>query len=111
MALFISEVYEDGDKGGIYGESGVYETGFDSPGDLFRSCRREWGRCAGSVYIDLTDGTTRRIGWVFEKRVNYEDSGRYGRPPKTYLRRVWVTVHERSPEVTRTVSHVALGGK
>jgi hypothetical protein len=78
------------------GSSGVYESGFETPGALFRAMRREHGRCTGHVHVDR-DGRTLTIGWVFLKRRRYEDS------PDTYLAETWVTVHEREP--TRTIEH------
>ena len=74
----------------------MYETFTDSVGELYRAMRREYGRCEGRVYRDTAD-STKAIGWVFVKRMQYEDS------PDTYLRRVWVTLHDAP--ATRTVEY------
>lgn len=93
--LLMREEYVDEDRGARYGGSDLYEPYTDDVGRLFRSLRREYGRCQSSVYIDDADGkSTRRIGWVFVKRVQYEDTGTYGRPAEFYNRSVWVTLYD-----------------
>lgn len=78
------------------GSSGVSETFADTPGELFRVLRKEYGRCISKVYRDTKDGA-KACGWVFLSRQKYEDA----RSPKdTYLREVWVTLHERPPQTT-----------
>lgn len=69
----------------------MIETGSETKGELYRECVREFGRCTGKVYVDTKTGTKQR-GWVFVKRMKYEDS------KDVYLREVWVTVHESLPE-------------
>ena len=92
--MLIQEIYIDQTRGGIFGGSGVYEA---FTGELFRNLQKEYGRCRGKVYIDI-DGESKQIGWVFEKRMKYEDS------PETYVREVWVTLHESEPE-TKVTHH------
>lgn len=84
-------------KGWGCGGSGVYETFTDSLGELYRSMRKEYGRCVGRVYVDGPDGESKPIGWIFQKRAKYEDNA------DTYLQEVWVTVHTAPP--TKTVVH------
>ena len=65
-------------------------------GEVFKYARSEYGRCTGKVYIDIkphhlgfginSKPETMHVGWVFEKRMQYEDS------KETYLREVWVTI-------------------
>ena len=93
--LYVSETFINRTEGHRFSESEPCETFTDSPGELFRSMREEYGRCIGKVYIDKG---TRAIGWVFEKRMAYEDDSR-----TTYLREVWVTVHDAEP--TRSVEY------
>lgn len=82
MSLYIRESYVNASEHCRIGDSGVYETSFDTTGELYRHCLQEFGRCTGKVYIDRHDGKGRRqIGWVFVKRV------------QTYLQETWVTVH------------------
>ena len=84
--LYVQETYLNATEGHVIGESDVYETFTDDPGELYRAMRREYGRCISKVYVDSPNGP-RAIGWVFQARDKYEDTG------ETYLREVWVTVH------------------
>ena len=77
----------------IEGESDVYETKYDTAGALFRGLQKDAGRCVGRIYHD-DHGP---IGWVFEKKTEYEDTG------EPYLLETWVTVHTALP--TRTVKY------
>ena len=95
--LYVQETYVNETKGYRCGESEVYETFTDKPGRLFRDMQREYGRCVSSMYIDGEDGNAQRIGWVFRKRMEYEDYRGHGE--RYYVREVWVSVHERKPEV------------
>ena len=85
----------------IYGESGCYETFADTPGELFKALQREYGRCVSKVYI----GEKTPVGWVFEKRAEYEDTG------EPYIQEVWVTMHREPPTVTRTPHYLTQGGE
>lgn len=96
MGLLISETYVDRTTGGVYGETGVYEAFTDNPGVLFRRLRREYGKCDGRVYVDNEEGDPVAVGWVFVKRVEYEDA----RNRETYLREVWVTLFDKYEERT-----------
>ena len=95
MSLYVQEEYIDATQHAYCGNSDVYETGHDTIGTLYRALRREWGRCIGKVYLDRScpeqGEYAQAIGWVFVRRVRYEDSR------KTYLRKVWATVHTRPP--------------
>ena len=62
----------------------------DDPGELFRHCQKEYGRCTSSVYVDR-DGKTLRIGWVFEKTDRYEDTG------EPFMHETWITLHTERP--------------
>lgn len=91
--LHVSETFIDRTRDLQFGDSGVYETCHDRPGELYRAMRAEYGRCMGKVYVDRPEGgEPQHVGWVFIKRDKYEDTG------KPYLREVWVTVHARKPE-------------
>ena len=95
--LFIQESWVDRSRDVRCGESDVYETFTDNRGELFRSLQKEYGRCVSKVYIDLEDGKAQAIGWVFQKIVQYEDTG------EDFLMDTWVTVHSEPPE--RTVKY------
>lgn len=107
MPLHINESWVDATRGINLGDSGVYETHFETPGEAFRACRREYGRCTGKVYVDDRShdpALVRAIGWVFIQRVPYDDS------PKTFLRETWVTLHDAPPEATRKHHYHVIGG-
>lgn len=107
--LWIEETYINQTKGYQFGSTGVYETWTDDKGKLFRSLQKEYGRCVSRVYRDTDEGT-KSIGWVFEKRMEYDD-GPYPRyddygnrvKPDTYVREVWVTLHQAPP--TKTIEY------
>jgi hypothetical protein len=86
------------DRGFRAGESEVYETGHGRPGELFRSCQREFGRCTSKVYV----GEGKPIGWVFERKAKYTDTG------KPYTQQTWVTVHEKPPTKAVTYHYAEL---
>jgi hypothetical protein len=85
--LWVAESFQDLDKGHIFGETAPYETycAGNQRGRLFRDMQREYGRCASTVYAE-TAGKTVPVGWYFESKQPYTDTG------KPYLRGVWVHV-------------------
>lgn len=92
--LLISETFIDQDKGYQFGNVEPYEPFTENIGKLFRSLQREYGRCTGKVYVDTFNGV-KAIGWVFEKRMQYDDARS---KDDTYTREVWVTLHTAKPE-------------
>jgi hypothetical protein len=94
--LFIQETYINRTENYRFGESDVYESGYADKGRLFKRLQSEYGRCESRVYID-TDTGTKPIGWVFVGKSKYDDSD------DTYLREVWVTLHEAPP--TKTIEY------
>lgn len=100
--MYISETFVNETKGYRFGETGPFEAWTDDKGKLFRSLRQEYGRCTGRVYVD-TDGKTKPVGWVFEKRMKYEDARGNDREQDYYTRSVWVTLHTALP--TRTTKY------
>ena len=102
--LYVNEVWIDSTRHLGIGESGVYETFTDDPGELYRALQREYGRCISKVYIDGEKGETLPIGWVFVKRRHYEDTG------EPYLAETWATLHERPPTQTTRHHYRVLGG-
>ena len=91
--IYIQETYINKTAGYTVGESEVFETRFDSLGELYRAMVKEHGRCISKVYVG--EGTP--IGWVFIGTDRYIDT----REP--YQRETWVTVHASMP--VRTVSY------
>jgi len=49
-----------------------------------------------SHLVDDKEGESHQTGWVFQKKVKYEDCNEY------YIEEVWVTVHEKMPVSTYT---------
>lgn len=92
MNLWAQEDYVDASHGCRLGNTEPYETFTNNEGKLFRRLQSEFGRCTGNVLVDTEAGEAKAIGWVFEKRVKYADCN------KTYLREVWVTLHDGPAE-------------
>lgn len=111
MKLLVSEEMVNVTKGYRYGGSEPYEPYTDDIGELFRAMRREYGACQSSVYVDSVDGgAPKRVGWVFVKRVKYDDAkSDWPREKRTYLREVWVTLHDAPDTVGRTAHFHAIG--
>lgn len=84
------------------GSSGVYETGTENKGELYRDMMREYGRCTSKVYIDTKDGKTKHIGWCFLRRKKYDNCD------ETFLAETWVTIHEKPPTVTKETHYADL---
>lgn len=92
MTLEIKEKFVNRDKGYVFSESDWHALDTQDKGQLYRSLRDEYGRCISKVYVDQLQVNGQMaaipIGWVFVKRIQYEDCD------ETYLREVWVTVRE-----------------
>jgi len=69
----------------------------ETTSDVYKAAMREYGRCSSKVYID-NNGKTKSIGWVFQKRVKYEDC------KETYLQETWI-VPLKSHEVKTIVEY------
>lgn len=96
--LFIKETYVNVTKGYNFGNSEWYETFTDETGRLFRSLQKEYGK-AGKMYRDTANGGAKQVGWVFSKRMKYEDADEY------YTREVWVEVSKTEPvKKTKTLN-------
>ena len=91
--LYVEANWINASEGHRAGDSDVYETFTEDRGELYHAMQREYGRCVGKVYVD--DGQP--IGWVFQKRKQYDDS------PETFLLETWVTVHSGPP--TKTIEN------
>ena len=61
----------------------------ETEGHLFRSYRKEYGRCQSRMYIDTKEKEAKPIGWVFQKRVSYEVT-----PKRKFLQSAWVEIKE-----------------
>lgn len=73
--------YVDGDKGMRYASRTLPLEATALKG-LFRLLSREFGRCLSKVYV----GEGEPIGWVFEKKQPYSDTG-------YFIQETWVTIN------------------
>lgn len=110
MKILESHVQEDNDgKRYVMGENviDVADTVFDedhSPGNIYRWCLREYGRCTGKVYIDTVEHGTVHVGWVFQKREKYEDCN------ETFLHETWISLLDKDEVVRdRQYHHIGRG--
>lgn len=90
--LLIQETFANATENYIGHETEVYETRFSDVKALYKSLTSEYGRCTSKMYIDSAAGESKAIGWVFEKRVKYDDS------KETFIQQVWVSVHTATPK-------------
>jgi hypothetical protein len=90
----IRETYVNATKGHCFGERVCRDPPSPDPGELFRACRSEYGRCASRIYVDADEGP-KACGWVFQRRERHEDS------EGTYLREVWVDLLAEPDTVVR----------
>jgi hypothetical protein len=69
------------DKG--YQFSEFEEPAEGAHGEIFRHYQSEFGRCISKMFAGNS-----QVGWVFQKRTNYEDRGQVSR--ETYIQETWV---------------------
>lgn len=100
--LYVQETYVNATERHMIGESDPYESFAKTPGEIYRHALNEYGRCTGKVYVDSEDGPPIHVGWVFEGRDKYEDAD------ETYLREVWVTLHDGPAKRTVSYKHHAI---
>lgn len=106
----IHETYVNETEHVRFGESGWFEPFTGEAGKLFRDLQREYGRCVSSMYRD-TRTATLKVGWVFSKRMRYEDARGNDPVHDFYTREVWVEY--RTPvqaEVARVREFIDAGG-
>ncbi len=88
--LWVKETYIDRTQDCRFGDADWFETFTDNLSALYKSLQKEYGK-AQNIYCDTAKGETKKVGWIFTKRVKYEDS------KNTYLREVWVEVATTKP--------------
>lgn len=89
------EQYINQTKGYSFGDGGFMNTD-DTVGQLYRYLRSEYGK-ATKMYRDREDHPPHQVGWVFTKRMEYEDYR--GKGDRYYIREVWVEVVFENDEV------------
>ncbi len=97
--MLIQENFINRTEGYRFGDSDKYEPFTDDLGRLYKFLMAEYGRCTSRVYVDTKQNGTKAVGWVFIKRMKYEDCN------KTYLREVWVTLFDSPDDVTVQEHH------
>ena len=85
-----------------FGDTDVFETRFTSTGELYKYCLVEYGRCVSKVFVDTESGA-KAVGWVFQKRVKYDDC------KETYLQETWVTIHKSKPVKRIEYTYLGIG--
>jgi hypothetical protein len=105
----IRETYVNDTEGYRFGDSDWFEPWTEDRGKLFRSLQQEYGGCVSMMYRDVRRGReftafgvvvparwkVITTGWVFRKRMRYEDARPYWPKDKAeYVREVWVTVED-----------------
>ena len=95
--IYVQETYLATIEGvtSVSGEGNIYESFTDNKGKLFRNCQKEFGGCTGKIYNDVDNN--KAFGWVFAKKVKYEDVDEY------YLQEVWVHLYH---DVTGTPYYI-----
>ena len=91
MGILIQEEYVNATEGYLIGNNEPYESRYDTLGEVYRACVREFGRCISKVYVD-GNGAAHPIGWIFQKTAHYEDT------KEPFLQEVWVTLHTAPPD-------------
>ncbi len=94
MGLWIQEEFVNETKGHRFSSGPWVDSNCDTLGELFRSLSREYGRCVSRMYV----GDGKPVGWVFEKRCEYDDAHRIqDKLARSYIRHVWVCVSAENP--------------
>ena len=98
--IWIEEHFINKTRGYRFGDTEIHDSGEDNVGKLFKALAREYGRCATKVYTTAR-GKDIPVGWVFEKKMQYEGSRR---EDDTYIREVWVSCY--SEPVGETIRYL-----
>lgn len=100
--LYVRESFVNLTEGYRFGDEPWYKAYTEDRGKLFRSMQREYGRCVSRIYIDAPGRTVDGhyeplpLGWVFQKRMEYEDARRdWPADKRFYIREVWVEVSDQ----------------
>jgi len=102
--MLIQEDWIDATKGHGLGDSGLYEPFTDNIKELFKNLQCEYGKCISKIYINKNDDSAMPVGWVFQKRVKYDDCN------EMYILETWITLHENEPTKTIEYNYHVLKG-
>lgn len=78
-------------EGHIFSEYTEALDGDMTRGQFYRDGVTNYGRCISKVYVDGPDGPPIHVGYVFEKRERYEDTG------EPYKRETWLVLEDVQP--------------
>ena len=65
---------------------------FESMKELFETLQESYGRCKGKVYCDTPEDDSAHIGWIFEKKEEYERDS-YAGQRQYYILETWVSLY------------------
>jgi hypothetical protein len=93
MELYVEEnhICVDGEKRFGGGDIPPYLTNLTTPGDLYRACVKQHGKCLGKMYVG--EDKPQQVGWIFFRKATNKDE---------YDQEVWITVFQKLP-----VKHVS----
>lgn len=97
--IWLVEDFINETKGYRFGHSRPYETDYTHAeiGKLYRALRDEYGRCVSKVYITTRTEDGVPVGWVFKKRMEYEDARPDQGEERFYTREVWCCLYAQQP--------------
>lgn len=98
--LYIRETFINETRGAQFGKTDWYETWTSDLGKLFKGLQRDYG-AATTMYQDRPLGPPIKIGWVFRKRMRYDDARGNDLEKNWYTREVWVQVSLVEPKTER----------
>ncbi len=87
--MLIKETWINKTENHSCGNSDLFEPYTENIKELFQSLQKEYGRCVSKMYIDPN---SQQIGWVFEKRIKYEDCNEY------FIQETWIELHKSQPD-------------
>ena len=88
VELQVCEEYQEKKKDDTLwglGESPIYEPYTYDITELYHEFAHVYGLCQGKVYIDLENGGTAPIGYIYEKKQKYTDSN------ESYTQVTWIS--------------------
>jgi len=71
--------------------------------ELFQEFQSEYGRCISKV---MHGNEPKEVGWVFEKRMAYEDE-----PKEHYIQETWITLHRKCTHCSGGFTHAEIEKK
>ncbi len=73
----------------------IEDTTINNLKELYRFGLKKYGRCISKIYIDNKEGKASHIGYVFIKKLKYEDCNEY------FLSETWISLEHYIETVER----------